>query len=76
MYYPDGSIFDGNWEDNDKSGYGTYTYPNGDVYEGSWKDDQKHGVGSYTYTSSDVVFKGMHIFRIIFLPFFFTGICV
>lgn len=58
MYYPDGSIYDGNWEDNDKSGYGMYTYPNGDTYEGEWKDDQKHGIGVYTYKSNGIVFKG------------------
>lgn len=58
MYYPDGSAYNGHWNDGDKNGVGVYTYPNGDVYEGEWKDDQKHGKGIYTYKSTGTQFKG------------------
>lgn len=58
MHYPDGGVYDGHWEDNDKNGVGIYTYPNGDTYEGEWKDDQKHGKGIYTYKQTNTYFKG------------------
>ena len=58
MHFPDGSLYDGEWSEGDKSGLGTYTYRNGDSYEGEWKSDEKHGKGTYTYKSSGTQFKG------------------
>jgi hypothetical protein len=48
QYYVDGGRYDGNWEEDLRSGVGnlvlifvgTYYYPNGKVYEGKWVNDQ------------------------------------
>lgn len=40
-------ISTGWWENDDRSGKGTYQYANGDVYEGDWKDNKRHGKGIY-----------------------------
>ena len=41
MKYANGDIYEGNWENNTKSGQGKMTYKNGDIYEGEWKDGKK-----------------------------------
>ena len=42
----------GEWENDERSGDGTYYYINGDVYEGQWKYNKKHGKGVYTCAST------------------------
>jgi len=58
MYFPDGSVYSGQWDDDKKNGVGTYTYVNGDTYEGQFKDDKRHGDGTYTFKENGTVFKG------------------
>jgi hypothetical protein len=41
-------LFQGSFEENKRSGFGSYTYANGDVYEGLWKNDLKNGEGNYS----------------------------
>lgn len=48
----------GDWDDDVKHGYGTYTYINGDTYEGEWNNNLRHGQGTYTYSSSGVKYVG------------------
>ena len=44
----------GEWADDVKNGFGTYTYANGDTYEGEWSNNLRHGQGTYTYADSGV----------------------
>ncbi len=42
-----GAIYDGDWKDNLRNGFGTYSLPNSSggyrkVYSGGWKNDKKH----------------------------------
>ena len=38
-HYSTGTVYNGQWENNDKSnGYGTMTYPDGTKKTGKWKD--------------------------------------
>ncbi|CAF3443636.1 unnamed protein product [Rotaria sp. Silwood1] len=61
FYYPDGSKYDGDWNENVREGYGTYTYPNNDTYEGEWKNHQRHGKGTYTYAATKAQYIGTWI---------------
>ncbi|XP_058476758.1 radial spoke head 10 homolog B [Solea solea] len=40
------SWYKGDWEKNNRVGYGVRRYPSGNVYFGEWKDNLKHGEGS------------------------------
>ena len=44
-------LYDGNYKDDKKDGYGTGTYDNGDTWSGQWKDDKKNGEGTLLYTN-------------------------
>ena len=59
MVYPDGSRYQGNWNEGDKSGEGSYFYSNGDLFQGIWKNDMKDGDGVYHYTQTGSKFAGM-----------------
>lgn len=37
-YWPDGSVYDGNWQYNQRTGYGKYTSKNGSVQEGIFQN--------------------------------------
>ena len=45
-----GDKYIGEWKNNKKHGYGTYTYKSGDKYVGNYKDDKYHGQGTYTWS--------------------------
>lgn len=39
MTYPDGGVYQGDWFNNKRQGYGTMRYANGQIYEGNWEND-------------------------------------
>jgi hypothetical protein len=46
----DGNLYEGQWYNNKKHGYGTFflnTY--GEKYEGEFQDGEKHGKGVYYF---------------------------
>ena len=49
-----GAIYDGDWKDDHRCGFGTYSLPEGagyrKVYSGGWKNDKRH-VCSYVFHS-------------------------
>ena len=47
--WPDGSMYEGYWENDKANGKGRLIHANGDVYEGDWKDDKAHGHGLYIH---------------------------
>ena len=46
-----GAIYDGDWKDDSRCGFGTYSVSEGagyrKVYSGGWKNDKRH-VGTFT----------------------------
>ena len=47
MYYSDGRIFSGEWEQGTWHGEGRAVFSNGDIFEGTYHHDQRHGPGCY-----------------------------
>ena len=44
-----GGKYTGNYENDLKSGDGTYKYSNGDSFEGQWSEGLRHGHGVYKW---------------------------
>ena len=38
--YTDGSTYDGEWENDERNGFGTLTDQAGEIYTGTWQNDQ------------------------------------
>lgn len=47
--WPDGRIYEGEWNANTKHGKGTYYFANGQIYKGDFKNDECHGSGILFY---------------------------
>jgi len=37
--WPDGSLYEGNWKENQRNGKGRMIHANGNTYSGDWKND-------------------------------------
>jgi hypothetical protein len=46
LTFTDGANYEGNFVDNEISGYGTYNWPDGRIYVGNWLDNKMHGEGT------------------------------
>lgn len=46
FWYPDGSVYRGDWKDDSPSGKGIKTYADGSTYDGDWFDGNQHGYGT------------------------------
>jgi hypothetical protein len=55
-HYENGDVYEGEWDNNDKSGLGEYIYSDGSVYRGEWLKDKKHGKG--TLFAHSLMFEG------------------
>jgi hypothetical protein len=42
-------MYEGNWKEDKKHGFGKQTIPDGRVYEGYWEDGKEHGKGKETF---------------------------
>lgn len=60
--YADGSVYEGEFKDSKKNGYGILKYSNGFRYEGNWKDDNHNGYGVLFYNEDDF-YAGNWIFN-------------
>jgi hypothetical protein len=45
--YADGGVYEGHWENDEKSGYGRRSFSNGFKYHGSFKNGMKNGKGIF-----------------------------
>jgi hypothetical protein len=52
--YDDGSVYVGEFRDNQLNGQGTITFASGSVYVGEFRDDQINGQGTFTFANGDV----------------------
>jgi hypothetical protein len=53
-----GDVYDGQWQDDKRWGFGVYVYgagssSQGDRYEGEWVADNMHGMGTYQWSIGD-----------------------
>lgn len=48
-----GSMYRGNWKDNNRHGQGTFEWADGVKYIGTYKDDKRHGEGTYSWPSGE-----------------------
>lgn len=46
-YYPDGSVYSGEWLNNKQHGRGRFALANGTHYEGQWQNHLMNGVGIF-----------------------------
>ena len=64
MTYPDGRIYEGQWVEDSREGFGTLTYPGvSRQYAGDWEADRRDGYGVMLYgqdSSYEVVFHFRH----------------
>jgi hypothetical protein len=51
--YPNGSVYEGDFEEGQKFVSGKLTYPNGEVYEGMFACEWKDPYGKYTFQNGD-----------------------
>ena len=49
-----GNIFDGEWVEDQRQGWGVYIWSNGDKYEGMWNANQQSGVGMMIYADDQI----------------------
>lgn len=50
-------MYEGQFDNDRRSGYGCQTYQNGDRYKGQWVNGKRHGKGRLVHASGDV-FEG------------------
>lgn len=58
MIFANTDIYEGQFVDDLKEGYGSLTKANGDYFEGFFMKDLKHGQGSYYYGSTNKIYVG------------------
>ncbi len=51
-------MYEGEFDQGARSGFGSFHYANGARYEGNWKQDMKHGKGKFIFKNGRV-YEGM-----------------
>ena len=49
-----GAVYDGEWMNGRRFGFGVQTWPDGSRYEGMWENDKANGQGKLTHADGDV----------------------
>jgi hypothetical protein len=50
LYYPNGTLYEGEFAKNEPNGQGVMKYANGTVYEGSFRAGERHGKGRQSFS--------------------------
>lgn len=58
MIYANENIYEGQWHEGKRNGYGVLTKRNGDHFEGHWVNGMREGQGSYFYHDKNKLFVG------------------
>ena len=58
MYYADGSVYEGEWYNDQRNGKGLLKLVDNNRYEGSWERDMKNGPGKFLYLDRGQVYTG------------------
>lgn len=48
-FYNSSAVYEGDWCEDHRSGWGRMYYESGDIYEGEWMKDENHGQGIIRY---------------------------
>ena len=48
-FYSSGDIYEGEWQNDQPHGQGTYTYSCGEVFRGEYHSGKKNGLGKYRF---------------------------
>ena len=62
MKYANGTVYEGEFKDGLREGFGRMEYPNLDFYEGEWREGLPHGQGKYYYRSCDSTASGEFVY--------------
>jgi hypothetical protein len=54
MYYGNGRVYEGEWENDLKHGRGYELFPNNSSYEGQYVNGKPEGVGTYNYANGEI----------------------
>lgn len=49
-----GAVYKGQWQDNERHGYGTQTWSDGSTFCGQWKQNVATGIGRFTHSDGDL----------------------
>jgi len=55
--WPNGRVYNGEWNNIFRHGKGSYWWPDGRTYVGDWRNDKRHGAGVYSWPDGDA-FEG------------------
>merc|ERR1712107_885863 len=58
--WADGSIYDGDFVENDIDGDGHYTWSNNCEFKGQWRRNQMHGTGVFTWSDGQT-YEGAYV---------------
>ncbi len=59
--YEDGAVYTGEWNQDQRSGWGRHTFSNKDWYEGEWEADTMEGQGRLTLTDKSYYECSWHL---------------
>ena len=53
FHYENGTVYEGEWKNNERHGKGTCTWSDGTKYEGEWQNDKENGQGKCIWANGD-----------------------
>ena len=56
--WPNKSVFNGEYLDDNANGFGVMNHKGGSYYEGEWRDNKAHGKGKYVFENESSVYIG------------------
>lgn len=72
-FYSSYEVYEGDWGENKRSGWGRMYYECGDIYEGEWVKDKKEGQGIIRYSENTwPCLKSKMVFSLKMQPLFFS----
>lgn len=60
-FYSSCEVYEGDWGENKRSGWGRMYYECGDIYEGEWVNDKKEGQGIIRYGENTWLFACLFV---------------
>ncbi len=57
LFYNSSEVYEGEWSEDCRSGWGRMYYENGDIYEGEWMKDTNNGQGIFLFGKRTLLYK-------------------